>query len=458
MFATVGALEINIWWLHILPPPHLHRFAKPGVQDRTVSASVDTFANNMATGRSDLDAVEYAEDSTVGRCKYGSVSTIGYLRPQNRTCIPFATYLLVLLMVVLGVVSLVRIGITSAPMQSQEILNEVKSIIDRVSSQGCNYSCPYGRKSVIRMSASANGAGIGDRLTCFENIFRLAEVTCAQVALAPPRYFLTSGHDTQVEAADWSAYIDFNKFHDGYSVIAPGIQAPIPAQSTSDDELLSRMLSALKHVKTNTPWTLDTGDANIFSLDVALYGPHGTHRLAFPPLPSCSTFFQPSHQVLSLADRFLQIAELTNGSFTHFHLRRGDLAFDSSGRDISSVANLRAALECYAKHGGAPIAEARHRPVVFFTDETDKAYLDNLEAMLGMYFERVVNGENVMKQAQVTDGIPGDNNQLYYASLRVYGFSLFHMSVHHNCHLEDCDELLPASECKHRHSKLLTFY
>ena len=265
---------------------------------------------------------------------------------------------------------------------------------------------------------------------------------------------------TQVEAADWSAYIDFNKFHDGYSVIAPGIQAPIPAQSTStektpkttNDELLSRMLSALKHVKTNTPWTLDTGDANIYFLDEALYGPRfqpdGTHRLSFPPLPSCSTFFQPSHQVVSLADRFLQIAELTNGSFTHFHLRRGDLTFTSSGRDISSVANLRAALECYAKHGGAPIAEARHRPVVFFTDETDKAYLDDLEAMLGMYFERVVNGENVMKQAQVTDGIPGDNNQLYYASRRVYEFSLFHMKLHHRCDHEDCDELFPASESK----------
>ena len=294
-------------------------------------------------------------------------------------------------------------------------------------------------------------------------------MTCAQVALAPPRYFLTSRHDKTVEAADWSAYLDFNKFHDGYSVIAPGIQAPIPAQSTTIDELVSRMLSALKHVKTSTPWTLDTGDANIYSLDEALYGPilrpDGTPRLAFPPLPSCSTNFQPSHQVVSLADRFLQIAELTKGSFTHFHLRRGDLAtirgdpafIRSSGEDISTVDNLRVALECYSKHGGAPIAEARHRPVVFFTDETDKAYLDNLEGMLGKYFERVVNGENVMKQAQVTDGIPGDNSQLYYASWRVYGFSLFHMSVRHRCDNEDCNEFLPAPECKYRYDKLLTF-
>ena len=125
----------------------------------------------MATGRYDLDAIEYAEDSTVGRCEYGSVSTIGYPRPQIRTSIPFATYLLVLLMMVLGAVSLVRIGILSAPMQSQEILNEVKSIIDEVSSQGCNYSCPYGRKSVIRVSAIDTGAGLADRLRCFENIF-----------------------------------------------------------------------------------------------------------------------------------------------------------------------------------------------------------------------------------------------------------------------------------------------
>ena len=421
----------------------------------------------MATGRYDLDAIEYAEDSTVGRCEYGSVSTIGYPRPQIRTSIPFATYLLVLLMMVLGAVSLVRIGILSAPMQSQEILNEVKSIIDEVSSQGCNYSCPYGRKSVIRVSAIGGGAGFGDRLRCFEFIFRLAEMTCAQVALAPPRYFLTSRHDKQVEAADWSAYLDFNKFHDGYSVIAPGIQAPIPAQSTTIDELVSRMLSALKHVKTSTPWTLDTGDANIFDLQRALYGDVVTSQLGLALLPACSTFFQPSHQVLSLTDRFLQIAELSKGSFTHFHLRRGDLAtirgdpafIRSSGEDISTVDNLRVALECYSKHGGAPIAEARQRPVVFFTDETDKAYLDNLEAMLGKYFERVVNGENVMKQAQVTDGIPGDNSQLYYASSRVYASSLFHMSLHHKCdgHHEDCDVLLPAPECKYRYDELLTF-
>jgi len=336
--------------------------------------------------------------------------------------------------------------------------SNVKEFLTRLSEKGCDYSCPNGRQSVIRVEGFGPGAGLGDRIWSMEQVFKFAELTCAQVWLNAPTKFLAGIHQGGTVAENWSTYVNVQNFRDGYPVLL----SEEPKIEALGGDFFSNFEAAATSFEGNQWFRLDWTTHDVWAFD-------RDTDMKFRSLPLCTRYFKPSQAALAMKNSLLQTAGLTDKNYFTYHLRRGDMgqvSQETCGQDVLSVSSLNEALTCHQKmtpSQSAPNWErAKQETVIFFSDETNPDYIRDLKAMLGTHFKEVASGEEMLVQAAYSTGNNAeDNNLKYAASVLVQNNDLVDGKMVTHISIQDpkvCQGVLFKGDCSYNYASVLGFF
>jgi len=325
----------------------------------------------------------------------------------------------------------------SAAMTTATDVSSLNMIVDQHASPISASSCAS-YPNLLRVRGGLI-SGLADRLSQLSSFSVIAETLCARFVpefLPCENLFKTlTGNKELSRDITWEHYVNFTATDGKKLLVLPPHKDSVTRESIEPRWLRSRhnpdfapafamqFYAAKALLSSGTPfeWTLDTDWHDI---------PH-----AFEPFRAifANKRLQPSGDVLDAARRLQSKAGLQKGKYVALHVRRGDAkgACDTSPEKVASF------VVCSVKQDPKQFLQRDDVPILWFTDETDKAYLADLQAKLKQAFggrRSVIHGDQALSESS-----PDIDSPLIYATsllLRTDAAAQMRMDRQH---CSDCD-------------------
>jgi hypothetical protein len=290
-------------------------------------------------------------------------------------------------------------------------------------------------------------SGLSDRLTQLSSFSQIAQTLCARFVpeFRPCENLLKTltGNKELPRDITWEHYVNFTTADGTKLLVLPPYRDSVTRESIEPRWLSSRTTphfeegfakqfyaaKALGSSGTPFEWTLEMDWHEIPSpFSAMLFSPSGALF--------ANKRLQPSGDVLDAARRLQSKAGLQKGKYVALHVRRGDAkgACDTSPEKVASF------VVCSVKQDPKQFLQRDDVPILLFTDETDKAYLADLQANLKQAFggrRSVIHGDQALSESS-----PDIDAPLIYATsllLRVDAAAQMRMDRQH-CNACDAEE------------------
>ena len=312
---------------------------------------------------------------------------------------------------------------------------EAPRVVEAYGDRQCWTGCPANNndRSIIEI-VDQGSAGMSDRVWIMSKLGNIARYLCARIVVPPPCQWLDARHNNFLPVdcdQGWDFYWNAT-FEDGSSIFASPTELKklensnkfavvTPAPDTNAIE--AQIVEAVEHVRAGRifKWRWTQSEAywtSYFDDHITAFNKHhespNTNRLPWP-LPNvvgeeggCNYVnFEPSKEVASVAERAL-IDVLPRGQpYSTLHIRRSDATLECD----TAIVKVREYLTCMT----ATHPEIAEHDLIFFTDEKDQTYLQQLKQLASGYFRQVLNGEALIaKELESRHINAAQNNYLIY--------------------------------------------
>jgi len=283
--------------------------------------------------------------------------------------------------------------------------------------------------------------GLTDRIAILAGATLMATSLCARVAVPPPHQWLSPSHNHDQEVAPsfwWDRYIEIGQLSDGQAILAHRDEVleyeqslgPSPWNQVATDYQLAREVSDMVPFK----WTIRD---SYYSWYESL---PNLEPVCGEPIRSDveerrrpeAWVFPPSSNIRGIADRVkvaLAAPDAAPDALHTLHVRRGEPADGTAGHCRTDVPDV---VEHMQNCDPGWKNKSNTDVLVFFTDETDQRYIEELiNALEAMpRWSAVRWGDRAIAEQLGSEQGGDDNYFVYSVAARIMATSKHHWRMH----------------------------